>query len=266
MKYFTLLLRGCYTSSLLLGVSTLALGQSQQPSLDRWATPTRQWYLGIEGIILANQATQLTTSSTSLQAGDKFLEPRPALVVGYQLTPRLGLEICLQSLPVSTGFTYARTSGASYTGFGATYTSEYFYVPVKAVVQLLGVGHRVGLSVVAGGALAWQGPQGSLPISPNYSSTSTVTNPDGSTSITSSYTQRQVQEQTAFVALEAGLRGTWRLAPRLSLDLTVRQLWGLGGSVRDLALSVSTPGEQATATLHTPVRGIMTGLGVRYAL
>jgi len=264
MKYFTFFRRGGYIGSLLLGVSTLALGQSQQSS-DRWAAPTRQWYLGVEGIIFANQATQVTTSSSSLQAGDKFLEPRPALIVGYQLTPRLGLETRLQFLPVSTGFSYERTSGARYDGFGSTYTSEYFYVPVQAVVQVLGVGHRVGLSVVAGGGPAWQGAQGSLPIGPNHTSTSTDTNPDGST-YTTSYTQRQVREKTVFAALEAGLRGTWRLAPRLSLDLTVRRLWGLGGSVRDLALSVATPGEQATATLRTPVRGVTTGLGVRYTL
>ena len=264
MKYFTLSLLGCCISTLLPGVSTLALGQSPQSST-RWATPTRQWYLGVEGVIFANQATQVTTSSFSLQAGDKFMEPRPALVIGYQLTPRLGLETHLQLLPVSTGFTYERKSGASYDGFGSTYTSEYFYVPVQAVVQVLGVGHRVGLSVVAGGGPAWQGTQGSLPIGPNYTSTSTVTNPDGSTS-TSAYTQRQVQEKMVFAALETGLRGTWQLAPRFTIDLTVRQLWGLGGSVRDLALNISAPSEQVTASLHTPIRGIATGLGMHFVL
>lgn len=265
MNLSILLLRGYYTSSLVLCTSALTFGQSQLPGPTRWAAPTRQWYVGVEGIILANQATQLSSTSPSLQAGDRFLEPRPALLVGYQFTSRLGLEARFQLLPVSTGFAYERETATSYTGFGANYTSEYFYVPVQAVIQVLGVGHQLGLSVVAGGGPAWQGAQGSLPIGPNYTSTSTSTNPDGSMS-TTSYTQRQVRENTVFAALEAGLRGTWRITPRFSLDLTVRQLWGLGGSVRDLALTLSAPGEQATATLRTPVRGIATGLGVRYTL
>ena len=186
------------------------------------------------------------------------------MVAGYRLNTRFGIEAALLLLPVATGFSYQRATPNAYIGFSSTYTNSYTYVPVRGLVRVLGAGHRLGLSALAGAGLAWTNLNEGLPITPNGTTAITVTNADGSTTA-SSYTEQITREKTHFAVLEAGLRGSWQVMPRLHLDLTVRQLWGLVESARDISLTISTPGEHLATTMTTPVRGVATGLGVHYA-
>jgi hypothetical protein len=244
---------------LLTGISSLAHGQSATVQ-----NVPAHFYAGLEGNIFASKPTQLTNSSAHLAAGESFREPRPALLVGYQLRPRLSLEAGLQPLPVVTGFAYARESSTAYLGFSSNYVNDYLYLPLRAVGQVLGTGHRLRLSVLAGGGPAWTNLTAGLPISPNGTTSVAVTNADGSVS-TASYTEQITREQSAFAVLEAGLRGSYWFASRLAADLNVRQLWGLSASARDMTLEINTPNEYLATKLTTPVRGLSIGLGVRYA-
>lgn len=243
-----------------------ALGQSRTHNPARWNEAATPIYAGIEGIIFVNVDTQLTPSGGgSLGAADRFLELRPALLVGYALTPRFGVEAAFQMLPVATGFSYQRASPAAYIGFSSTYINDYSYVPVRGLMRVLGTGKRIRMSILAGGGPAFTDLKSGLPITPNGTVTHVVTNPNGSVTASSS-TQEITHEKTLFAVLEAGLRGSWQVVPRLYLDLTARQLWALGGSVRDISLEVNTPGEHLTATMTTPVRGIASAISIRYAL
>jgi hypothetical protein len=250
MKYFWL--------SALMGTSSLAYGQANQNPFKPGI------YVGVEGNILANKATQLSNPSAHLATGEKFREIRPALLVGYQLKPRLGFETGLQMLPVVTGFAYARESPTAYLGFSSNYINGYLYVPLRAVYQVFGVKHRLRLSVMLGGGPAWTNLNSGLPITPNGTTTLAVTNADGSIT-TASYTQQITHEQSTFALLESGLRGSYWFADRLAIDLNVRQVWGLSASVRNIDLTISAPNERLATTLTTPVRGLAVGLGVRYA-
>lgn len=243
--------------SAFMGASSLAYGQD---------TPTFKpaVYVGLEGIILAGRATQLSNPSAHLATGESYREPRPALLAGYQLAPRLGLEASLQMLPVVTGFAYARESATAYLGFSSNYINDYLYLPLRAVGQVLDVGQHLKVSVLAGGGPAWTNLGAGLPITPNGTTGVAVTNADGSIT-TASYTQQITREQSAFAVLEAGLRGSYWFSDRLALDLNLRQLWGLSASVRDMTLEISAPNEHLTTNMTTPVRGLAVGLGVRYA-
>jgi hypothetical protein len=250
MRYFWL--------SAFLGTSSLAYGQAEHPSF------TPALYVGLEGSILAGKATRLSNPSAHLSTGEKFREPRPALLLGYQLKPRLGFEAGLQLLPVVTGFAYARESATAYLGFSSNYINDYFYLPLRAVGQVLGTGHRLRLSVSLGGGPAWTNLNAGLPITPNGTTGLAITNADGSIT-TASYTQQITREQSRFAVLEAGLRGSYWLNDRLAIDLNLRQLWGLSASVRDITLDISAPNERLNTQLTTPVRGLAVGLGLRYA-
>jgi len=238
-----------------------AYGQNiETPS--RWIQKKNSFYGGIEGIIFANHDTRIGTSSPFLAAGDKNLEPMPALLAGYMVTPRLAVEVSYGSIPVSTGFFYQNFQASDY--FGSSYTNGYIYIPLRGVFQVLGTGHRVGLSVLAGGGLAFTNLSSGLPITPNGTTSYTVTQPDGS-SRTVSYTQLITQEKTSFAVFEAGVRGHYFITPRLALNLTVRQLWSPTSSVRDIYLDINTPSDHLTTTMTTPLRGIATGLGLYYS-
>lgn len=240
-----------------MGTSSIAYGQAAQNPFKPGI------YVGLEGNILANKATQLSNSSAHLATGEKFREIRPALLVGYQRRPSLGFETGLQMLPVVTGFAYARESATAYLGFSSNYINDYVYVPLRAVYQAVGVERKLRLSVMLGGGPAWTNLNSGLPITPNGTTTLAVTNADGSIT-TASYTQQITHEQSTFALMEAGLRGSYWFDDRLVIDLNVRQLWGLSASVRNIDLSISTPNERLATTLTTPVRGLAVGLGVRY--
>ena len=245
---------------ILCAIST-AYGQSAAtPS--RWTQKKNSFYGGIEGIIFANHDARIGASSPFLAAGDKNLEPMPVLLAGYTVTPRLAVEISFGSLPVSTGFLYQNIQVSDY--FSNSYTNGYLYIPLRGVFQVLGEGHRWGLSVLAGGGPAFTDLSSGLPITPNGTTAYTTTYPDGS-SRTVSYTQLITQEQTSFAVFEAGVRGRFFIIPRLALNLTVRQLWSPVSSVRDIRLTIDTPSDHLTTTMTTPLRGVATGLGVYYA-
>lgn len=241
----------------------MAHGQAGPPALARGLERETRLYIGLEGNMFANRPTQLTSTSSAFSTGHPFLEPRPALVAGYVVTPRFAVEIAPQFLPVATTHGYQDAEFQT----SASYSNDYLYVPVRGAFRVLGLGHRFGISVLGGGGPAWTDlAGGSLQLVPSYTATSTITQPDGSTKALTE-TQTATQEKASFFVLEAGLRGHWLVLPHLALDLTIRQLWGLGGSVRDLQLAVRSdfrPGATATATLATPVVGLCTGLGLRY--
>ena len=198
--------------------------------------------------------------------------PAPALLLGYALSPRVSLEVGLQDLPVLTGYQYQRES-PSYLGFGQSYTHDYLYVPLRGLVRVLGPGHRLGLSMLAGGGPAFtESDEGAL-ITP-YGTV--VHYRDGSggigsgpTAPASTTTEATVtlglrQEKTTIALFEAGLRGTCRVLPHLCLDLTVRQLWSTVRSARDISLDIQAGTNHVATTMTTPVRGVATGLSVRY--
>jgi len=251
----------------------VAYGQADSPKPSRWQESPTHFYIGVEGIILANRFTQFTKSAPYLAAADKDLAPRPALIVGYQFSPRWAVETRVQDLAVLTGYSYQQESATDYLGFGQSYTQDYLYIPVHASYKILGVNHRLGLSIIAGGGPAWTDTSESL-ITPNgtevfYGSSNGQigtgpTAPPG-TVISATVTQLITQQQGFLVAFEAGLRGSWLVLPHLSLNLTVRQLWSTTHSVRDMNLAIQTNNGSISTVMTTPLRGIATGLGVHYA-
>lgn len=238
------------------------------------ATKSHRLYLGIEAGLFFNRATQLVPSITSLQPNQE-VAPTATLVLGYQLTPQIAVELRPQDVPITSGYDYASTTASGdYIGFGQRYTHDYVYVPVLGVWQVLGGQRRVRLAVTGGGGVAFTDTSPSL-INPN-GTTAYYTDGQGSigsgptappgTTITATTTQQLTREQGAFGLVEAGLRGSWWVRPRLALDLSVRHLWGLTDSIREIDLTIQTPSGSTTTTQRTPVRGICTGLTVRYSL
>lgn len=238
-----------------------AYGQDTTPP-SRWTQQKNTFYGGVEGIIFANHDTQFINSSPTLSAGDKALEPTPALVAGYRITARLNAEVGLFVLPVATSYSYQPTRVDD--RIGESYTSNYIYIPLRGVFQVLGTGHRLGLSVLAGGGPAFTDTSFGPYVSPNITSVSTTTYPDGSTR-TQTATQFVTQQRGSCAVFEAGVRGHVFITPRLALNLTVRQLWSPTSSVRDIHLDIVTPSDHLTATMTTPLRGIATGLGIYYS-
>ncbi|RZJ58224.1 MAG: hypothetical protein EOO55_01385 [Hymenobacter sp.] len=241
--------------------------------MPRWQESNTHFYIGVEGITLANRFTQFTASAPSLAATDKDLAPRPALLAGYQFSPRWAVETHVQDLAVLTGYSYQQQSATDYLGFGQSYTQDYLYIPVHAIYKVLGVNHRVGLSIIAGGGPAWTDTKESL-ITPNgtqvfYGASNGVigtgsTSPAGTVS-SATVTQLVTQQQSFLAAFEAGLRGSWLVVPHLSLHITVRQLWSTTHSVRDMNLAIQTTNGTIFTVMTTPLRGIATGLGIHYA-
>ncbi|WP_151088241.1 hypothetical protein [Hymenobacter baengnokdamensis] len=240
---------------------------------------TLKFYVGIEGILYANQLTKLSPGAPNLAAQGKELIqgrevlPGGALTGGYRFSPRFSLEAGVQDLPVLTGYTYEWEDGSSYLGFGQSYTHDYLYVPVRGVVQVLGLGGRLGLSVMAGGGPAWTGSDANAVISP-YGTEVHYTDgnggvgvgpaaPSGTTTLATA-TLGLAHEATTIAVFEAGLRGSWRVRPHLHLDLTVRQLWSPVRSARDIRLDLQTPTAHVATTLTTPVQSLASGLSVRY--
>jgi hypothetical protein len=248
--------------------------------LARPAEKAPKFYVGIEGLLCANQLTQFTQSVPYLTAQGKqmvqgvALLPGVALVGGYTFLPRFSLEAGIQDLPVLTGYSYEREDGGSYLGFGQSYTQDYLYVPVRGVVQVLGLGKRFGLSLVAGGGPAFTESVENSPITPNgtqvfYSSSngtigSVPSNPGAGATTAATVTLHVTHEATAMAVFEAGLRGSWRVLPRLHLDLTVRQLWSPVRSARDISLDLQTTSDHLATTMTTPVRSVASGLFVNY--
>lgn len=244
-----------------IGCFSTAYGQdSETPS--RWTPKKNSFYGGIEGIIFANHDTRFIAQPASITAGDKALEPAPALIAGYRVNARLNAEIGVYVLPVATSYSYLFTG--AYSQGGGSYTANYIYFPLRGVFQVLGTGHRLGVSILAGGGPAFTDTSVGQLVSPNSTMTFTITGPDGITRTTTS-TQRLIQQRGSCAVFEAGVRGHLFLTPRLALNLTVRQLWSPTNSVRDIHLDLVTPGDHVTATMTTPLRGIATGLGVYYS-
>lgn len=250
----------------------LAHGQAGSPKPSRWHKPESCFYIGAEGITLANQFTRFTNSAPHLTAADKDLAPRPAFVVGYRFSPRWAIETRLQDLAVMTGYSYQQKTADNYLGFGQSYTQDYLYIPIHAVYKVVGISHRVGLSILAGGGPAWTDTEPSL-ITPNgtevfYGSSDgtigTGPTPMPGTNISATVTQLITQQQGFLAAFETGVRGDWFILPCLSLNLTVRQLWSTTRSVRDMNLTIQTNNGTITTTMTTPLRGVATGLGVHY--
>jgi len=61
-----------------------AYGQNIEPP-SRWIQKKNSFYGVIEGIIFSAYDTRFISQPASLTAGDKALEPTPALVVGYRI-------------------------------------------------------------------------------------------------------------------------------------------------------------------------------------
>lgn len=132
-------------------------------------------------------------------------------------------------------------------------------------MQILGVGHRVGISLLGGGGYAWTSPENTVGSLITGSNTTIFTDTDGFGNTTTVTTTRQItKEQTSFAAFEAGIRGTWRILPKWTLDLTIRQLWATASSVRDMKLTIDTSSGSIATNMNTPVSGVATGLGIRY--
>ena len=249
-----------------------AHGQASSPRPPRWQESENCFYVGAEGITLANQFTRFTKSAPHLAAADKDLAPRPAFVVGYRFSPRWAVETRLQDLAVMTGYSYQQETADDYLGFGEGYTQDYLYIPIHAVYKVVGISHRVGLSIIAGGGPAWTDTKES-PITPNGtqvfygSSNGTIgTGPTSmpGTTVSATVTQRITQQQGFLAAFEAGVRGDWFVFPHLGLNLTVRQLWSTTRSVRDMNLTIQTNNGTITTAMTTPLRGVATGLGLYY--
>ena len=170
-----------------------------------------------------------------------------------------------------TGYSYQQELASAYLGFGQSYTQDYLYVPMQAVWRVTGVKSCLSLSVVAGGGPAWTDTGESL-LTPNgtefFTSAGNGTIGAGSTPgvITATVTQRLTQQKGFLVGLEAGLRGSWQVRPRLGADLTVRQLWSTASSARDIDLTIQTDTQLISTKMQTPVHGICTGLSIHYAL
>ena len=238
-----------------------AYGQDSETS-SQWTPKKNSFYGGIEGVIFANHDTRFTVQLASLTAGDKALEPAPALIAGYRVSARFNAEVGVYVLPVATSYSYQSVRADDQDG--GSYTANYIYVPLRGVFQVLGTGHRLGVSVLAGGGPAFTDTSVGPYVSPNITSTGTITYPDGSTRTITS-TQRLIQQRGSCAVFEAGVRGHLFLTPRLALNLTVRQLWSPTSSVRDIHLDLVTPSDHVTATMTTPLGGIATGLGVYYS-
>ena len=250
----------------------LAHGQAGSPRPPRWQEPESCFYIGGEGVTLANQLTRFTKSAPHLAAADKDLEPRPVFVVGYRFSPRWAVETRLQALGAMTGYNYQQETANNYLGFGQSYTQDYLYIPIHAVYKIVGVNHRVGLSIIAGGGPAWTDTKES-PITPNgtqvfYGSSNgtigTGPTPLPGTTVSATVSQLITQQQSFLAAFEAGVRGSWFVLSRLSLNLTVRHLWSTTRSVRDMNLTIQTTNATFTTAMTTPLRGVATGLGVHY--
>lgn len=251
-------------SGLIACLST-ANGQSMRLAPARWEGKNSRLYVGLEGVILVNQDNEFTPGNASLFPADKELAPAPALLVGYKIAPLISVEAGLQSVRVATGYDYHNESTGTFVGIGQTFSRDYLYLPLRGVLQVLGRRHRLGLSVLAGAGPIWTSLEGGLPITPNGTVGYTITHPNGDIS-TIVATRQMTQEKASFIGLEAGGRGTWRVTPRLSIDLTLRQLWTTAGSARDIHLDLSTNSDHLLTTMTTPVRGVATGIGVRFAL
>lgn len=259
----------------IVGTYHTCCGQALSGGSEAAGTANRAFYLGLEGIIFANRPTQFTRTSSYVTAEPTDYTPCPALVVGYQFTPRFALEGRTQELSVMTGYTYKYETPAAYLGFGQSYYHSYLYLPVQGVWQLLGRQSRLKLGVVAGGGPAFTNARESI-ITPNgtkeFSSSpnGTIgTGPAGSFppgTVKATVTQLITQERGFFMAFEAGLRGSWQVRPRWALDLTVRQLWSTTSSARDMQLDIQRDTERFSTTMQSPVRGVCTGLSLRYFL
>ena len=256
-----------------LGLVLAALASHGQAPAARPSHSGQQFYVVLEGSLFANRRTQLTQPIEFVTAERSNLVVAPALLVGYQLRARWAVEVRVEDLPVLAGFQYERATPTSYLGFGQRYTQDYLYVPVRGAWRALGQQSRLSLSLLAGGGPAWTDTTESL-ITPNgtqvyYEDGNSIgsgpTAPPGAT-VRATVTQQLTQQRGLLLLLEAGVRGTWHVRPRLALDLTVRQLWGLTASARDLDLTIDTDGNRFATTLRAPVRGVCTGLGLRYGL
>lgn len=253
---------------------SISFGQSSFVKSASSPSNERQIYIGVEGVIFAKHITQFTKKAPFLAAADKDFTPGPAFIVGYQANPCLALEIRVQDLPIMTGYSYERATTTTYQGFGASYTQDYLYLPIHAIWRVVGLKSRLGLSLIAGGGPAWTSTKDGL-ITPNGTEVFTSSSngsigvgPPSSTGgvVTATVTQFMTRQQGFFMAVEAGLRGTWQILPRLGLDITARQLWGTTQSARDIDLTIQTDNTTINTTMKTPVRGICTGLSVRFLL
>jgi hypothetical protein len=250
----------------------VAVGQSHAQTTQPSVALGRRFYLGLEGVIFANRPTQFTQAAPGLSAADKDLAPRPAVVAGYQATPRLAVELRAQALPVLTGYRYQQELATAYLGFGESYTQEYLYLPLKASWRVTKPATRLALAIVAGGGPAWTETGGQLltPTGTQYFTSSGTTIGTGSSpgpgAVTATVTQQLTQQQGFFMGFEAGLSGTWQVRPRLGVSLAVRQLWSTASSARTIQLAIQTDAQALATTMRTPVQGICTGLSAYYFL
>jgi len=250
----------------LLGCSFAAQAQVS-PEATQWGQARGAVYVGLRGTVFINHDNRLTPPSAALSPADKFLEPQPELALGYVVSSRLALEIGLTAIPVSTGYAYVFYKNGQWDNAGSNmYTNTYAYIPVRAVVRVLGAGHRLQLSAVAGGGPAFTDLKsvGGLPIGPNYTSTSTDTDLATGITRTTTATHRATYEASGFAVLEAGLQADCYLGRAWAFQLRVRQLWGLIESAREVRVDVATATERVSTTLSAPVRGVAVGLGVGY--
>lgn len=183
-------------------------------------------------------------------AGD-FL---PGSVLGYAWRPRLALETGVFGLPAALSYRYA---AQGYTT-ERTGSYRYFYFPVRAAVQLMAPGRRVGLWLTAGGGPGAGNGGGSgrqmVSLGPNY-------------------LPRQVDEfwesdesRAPFAVFETGLRGEYRFTRHFSVALVAKQLWG-PGTVRQARVRVNdeaVPNGAQTVELGAKVRSLSVGLGAAY--
>lgn len=248
----------------LVGCATLAYGQDlNREPVSRNERNTR-FYAGIEGVIFSNRTTKLSPSTHSLSAADKYVEPRPSFSLGYAIISHVAIEAGFQFLPVATGFTYQGATDRQ--SFSQSYNKDYLYVPLRGVMQVIGRKRRLGVSLLVGGGPAWTSEENAPGSRFSGSFTAVTTSTDGSgNSITTTAIQRVTREKTSLAVFEAGLRSSWLVLPHLHLDLTVRQLWTTADSARDISLDITSGSDHMTTTMTTPVRGVATGLGVRYS-
>lgn len=110
-----------YLCAFLATPVSLAYGQVGPAGASFEDKPVRRFSAGTEGVIFANRSTQLLPSSAFLSAGDQDLMPRPTLWVSYGITPRVGVEVGLQLLPVATSYAYQDAE----LGYGQSYSNDY---------------------------------------------------------------------------------------------------------------------------------------------
>ena len=221
-------------------------------------------YVGVEAVFVANGGNILVTNSGSVTTPAPLVAVRPALWLGFRIAPRWGLETGAQFVPMTSAYEY-HEGGIN---FSDRYRIDYLYVPARGLWQVTAPGRRLQLEV-----LAAAGPvlTNTVASDGSYSSSlggymsASVLSATGSPERVSTQFQG-ASEKVVFALFEVGGRGSWRVLPQLSLDFTLRQLWGKGGGLNSTlrVYSDAQPFRSVTAALTAPFGGLCTGVGVRY--